>query len=119
MPPARPTHGPSPDTPATLTVSDDAATVHLTTGQSVTVALVPSSALSWHVPVATGAAVRRIRATGGYPSHEPARATFLAVHPGRAYLSAIDDAQCLHAKPPCMLPQRSWRVLVIVTPASP
>ena len=116
--PTGPTPSPSAGAPGILTVADSGATVRLSLGQSVTVTLGPHSPFSWHVPAVTGTAVRRTSSGGGYPGHEPARATFLAVRPGRAVLSAVDDAACLHAQPSCMLPQQSWRVVVIVARSS-
>jgi hypothetical protein len=100
---------------ASLTAADNGATVRLTTGQSITVTLIPAPPFSWHLPAATGSILHRTAASGGYPARRPARATFRAIRPGRAVLSAIDDTQCLHAQPACMLPQRSWRVVIIVT----
>jgi hypothetical protein len=100
---------------ASLTAADNGATVRLTTGQSITVTLVPALPFSWHLPAATGSIFHRTDASGGYPARRPARATFRAMRPGRAVLSAIDDAQCLHAQPACLLPQRSWHVVIIVT----
>ena len=44
----------------------------------------------------------------------PARATFVAVRVGRAFLFSMTDAPCLHAKPRCMIAQRLWRVTIIV-----
>ena len=102
-------------TSASLTAASDGATVRLATGQSIIVTLVPTPPFSWHLPAATGSVVHRTDASGGYPERRSARATFRAVRPGRAVLSAIDDAQCLHARHSCMLPQRSWHVVVIVT----
>jgi hypothetical protein len=116
--PARPQGG-TPSQPASksasLTAADNGATARLTTGQSITVTLVPAPPFSWHLPAATGSTIHRTEASGGYPERNPARAVFRAAHPGRAVLSAIDDAQCLHASHPCMLPQRSWHVMIIVT----
>jgi hypothetical protein len=109
-----PTPRPSGGALGTLTVADNGATVRLSTGQSLTVTLGPHSAFSWHVPAATGAAVRRTSASGGYPGDRPARATFLAVRAGRSILAAVDDTACLHAQPACLLPQQSWQVVVIV-----
>jgi uncharacterized membrane protein len=88
--------------------------VRLFRGQSVSVVL-RGSALSWHVPAATGRAVRRTGASGGYPGHQPARATFVATWPGRAVLSSVNNIACLHARPSCAVAQRSWRVVVFVT----
>jgi hypothetical protein len=100
--------------PVSLTVLSNGKTVRLFRGQSVTVVLRPAG-LSWHVPAATGRAVRRTSASGGYPGRQPARATFLATSPGRATLGSIDDIACLHARPSCAVVQRSWQVVVFVT----
>jgi hypothetical protein len=100
--------------PVALTVLSNGRTVRLFRGQSVTVVL-RDAGLSWHVPAATGTAVRRTSASGGYPGRQPARATFLATSPGRAILSSVDDIACLHARPACAVAQRSWRVVVFVT----
>lgn len=101
-------------TPGPLTAASNGTTVRLFRGQSVSVML-RGTALSWHVPAATGRAVRRTSASGGYPGHQPARATFLATWPGRAVLSSVNDTACLHARPSCAIAQRSWRVVVLVT----
>jgi hypothetical protein len=99
--------------PMSLTAASDGTTVRLFRGQSVSVVL-RGTALSWHVPVATGRAVRRTSASGGYPGHQPARATFVASWPGRAILSSFDDIACLHTMPSCAVAQRAWRVVVFV-----
>jgi len=100
--------------PVSLTAVRNGTTVRLFRGQSVSVVL-GDTALSWHVPVATGRSVRRTDASGGYPGHQPARATFVATWPGRAVLSSFDDIACLHTKPACAIAQRAWRVVVVVT----
>jgi hypothetical protein len=97
-----------------LTAVSNGTTVRLFRGQSLSVVL-RGTALSWHVPAASGRAVRRTSASGGYPGHQPARATFVATWPGRAVLSSVNDIACLHARPSCALAQRSWRVVVFVT----
>jgi hypothetical protein len=101
-------------TPVSLTVVSNGRTVRLFRGQSVTVVL-RRAGLAWHVPAATGRAVRRTSASGGYPGRQAARATFLAAWPGRAILSSFDDIACRHALPSCEIAQRSWRVVVFVT----
>jgi hypothetical protein len=95
-------------------VADNGATVRLRPGQRVTIALAAQGRLAWHVPAAAGAAMRKVSSSGGYPGTQPARGTFLAVRPGRATLTAIDDTACLHAQPACALPQQEWLVTVVV-----
>jgi hypothetical protein len=101
--------------PATLTTAGSGGTVRLRTGQRVSVVLVAQGLFSWHVPAATGAAVARTSASGGYPGRRPARAVFLAVRPGTATLTAIDDTACLHTQPACLPAQQVWHVTIIVT----
>jgi predicted secreted protein len=98
----------------TVTVADDGSTVRLHRGQSLTVVLDPTGLFSWHLPTVTGAGLRQVNASGGYPDQQPARATFLATQSGTATLQAIDDTACLHATPACLPPQRQWRVTVTV-----
>jgi hypothetical protein len=113
---------PPPDSPpATRTASDELAavddhtTVRLHPGQSLAVMLAPDGLFQWHVPTVIGIAVRQVSASGGYPSQEPARATFLAEGRGEATLQAVDDTACLHTHPACNPPQRRWQVTVTVT----
>ncbi len=118
--PAGSATGPASTTPASarsLTETDNGATVRVSTGQTVTVTLSPHGGFRWHVPVASGTALRRVSAAGGYPGKAPARAVFRAEGPGRAVLSSADDIACLHSHPACLLAQRAWRVTVIVAPA--
>lgn len=105
---------PAPGGSGVLTVADNGRTIRVAAGHSVTVVL-GRNGLAWHIPAASSTVLRRTSASGGYPGRAPARATFLAVRPGRAQLSAADDAACLHAQPACMLPQRAWVVSVVVT----
>jgi len=42
-------------------------------------------------------------------------ASFVAVRPGLATLTSTTDARCLHAQPPCEIPQQLWTVTIIVT----
>lgn len=101
--------------PVTLTTTDDGATVRVRPGQRVIVTLASQGLFSWHIAAAAGIAVHRVSASGGYPGRQPARAAFLAVRPGSATLTAIDDTACLHAQPACEPAQQVWRVTVIVT----
>jgi hypothetical protein len=100
--------------PQALTIADNGATVRLRRGQSLTVVLDSQSIMSWHVPSVDGVALTPVSASGGYPARTPAQATFLAVRPGGATLQAIDDIACLHVRPPCLPPQQTWKVTVVV-----
>jgi hypothetical protein len=102
----------------TLTQSDNGATVVLARGQQIIVVLGGTGMPTWDQPLAAGphaSLLRRVSASGGYPSSAPARAVFLAVHPGTSVIRSITDAACLHAKPSCEIAQQVWQVSVIVT----
>ena len=87
-------------------------------GQEVTVALGPPGlAMPWDQPVAQGAAVALVSASGGYPTSLPARVVFRAVQAGTARLTSATDAKCLHLEPRCLPPEWVWEVTVTV-PAS-
>lgn len=96
-----------------LTVADDGITISMLTGQQVTVVLEPGG--QWHRPATSSGALVLVSASGGYPTTMPASAVFRAVRPGTALMTSATDAACLHAKPPCAIPQRGWRVTVIVS----
>lgn len=116
VPPSVTSSSPSPTLvgPSQLTVADNGTTVRLVRGQSVTAELAAQGMWSWHVPVATGTAVRQVNSSGGYPTEQPARATFVATEPGTAELTAIDDTACLHGNPVCLPRQGQWRVSIVV-----
>jgi hypothetical protein len=116
--PSVPAQGSPPPTlagPVTLTLADNGAVIRLRAGQRVAVALASEGFLSWHVPAAAGAAVRRVSVSGGYPGQQPARGAFLVVRSGRVILTSIDDTACLHTQPACEPAQQEWRVTVIVS----
>ena len=69
---------------------------------------------SYDLPQSTTAVMRRTNASGGYPTDQPARATFVATARGTADLIASTDYACLHATPPCEIAQREWMVHVVV-----
>jgi hypothetical protein len=98
----------------TLTAADNGAVLDLRVGQQVRVVL-SAAFMSWHLPGAAGAALRRVSASGGFPGHQPARAVFLAVEPGTVTLADMSDAACLHTHPKCMIPQELWQVTVRVS----
>lgn len=102
----------------TLTQSDNGATVVLARGQSIIVVLGAPGFATWDQPLAAGpraGSLRRVQASGGYPSTAAAKATFVAVRTGTALIRAITDAACLHTKPPCEIAQQVWQVSVEVT----
>jgi hypothetical protein len=82
-------------------------------GERINVAL-GREGQQWDQPTSDGPAVRRSAASGGYPSDQPARASFLAVSAGQAQLTATTDAACLHTQPRCMIAQRDWSVEIVV-----
>ena len=100
--------------PGRLTVAEDGTTVRLSRGESVTADLAAQGMFSWHVPVVAGTAVRQVTNSGGYPTDQPALATFVATEPGTAVLTSTDDTACRHAHPACLPPQQQWRVTIIV-----
>ncbi len=105
---------PAPADPAHLTESDSGQTIHVVVGQQVQVELGGGSGGSYDLPQSSSAVMRRTSASGGYPTDQPARATFVATAKGTADLTATTDAACLHATPRCEIAQREWMVHVIV-----
>ena len=98
-----------------LTAADTGARVTLVTGQRLTVDLAPGpGAYAWHRPRLTGSGLRLLSVTGGYPSHGPMRAVYLATGPGTPVLSSVSDMPCLHARPRCLVDQRLWTATVII-----
>ena len=100
-----------------VTAADNGRTVVLARGKVLVVRLASQGLLTWDRPRladSAPAALRELSARGGYPSRAPVVARFLAVRPGRATLSSITDARCLHVAPRCAFDQRLWHVRVIV-----
>jgi hypothetical protein len=104
----------APNGEVTVTEADSGKTVHLRIGQRLRVVLV-GHGMQWHRPASPEPLLRVAEASGGYPSTRPAIAVFLAVRSGTASVSSITDHPCLHAQPPCMIPQRVWSLRVLVT----
>ncbi len=114
-PPApRPTGTRTPAGLVTLTTADNGTTIAVRTGQVITVDLRARGVMSYRQPQASGPALARLSASGGYPSGRAAMARFRAVHPGTSDLFSVTDARCLHTTPRCAFPQISWRVTVVV-----
>ncbi|MGN6795972.1 MAG: hypothetical protein ACTHJW_26605 [Streptosporangiaceae bacterium] len=101
----------------TVTTSDDGATVVLVPGQVISVVLRGQGVPMWNRPRLAGVVpgvLRQLSASGGYPSRAPGRADYRAVHPGTATILSATNARCLHAQPACAIPERLWRVTVVV-----
>jgi len=108
-----PSATPVPSGEVTVTEADSGRTVHLHIGQRLRVVL-GGHGQQWHLPASPGSSLRLAAASGGYPSNRPADAVFIAVRAGTASITSVTDDPCLHAQPPCMIPQRAWSVHVIV-----
>lgn len=99
-----------------MTEASSGTTVRLRTGQSVRVSLPGGANGGYHQPGSSdGTVARRTAASGGYPTDQPAQATFFAVHVGTADLSSTTDFTCLHTNPRCLPPQRQWVVHLVVS----
>ncbi|NUR99110.1 MAG: hypothetical protein HOV67_28110 [Kribbellaceae bacterium] len=96
--------------PHTLKKDDTGATLKLSVGESATVSL-PAE---YDPPRATGSALTKGAATGGFPTGRPVEASFTAARPGRAELMSATDYACLHATPRCGTAQQLWRIHVLV-----
>lgn len=93
---------------------DSGRTIHVSVGDLVKVRL-PGGSGGYHRPRTSDRdVVRRISASGGYPSNDPARATFRARAHGTVDLTSYTDYACLHTQPRCLPPQREWTVHVVV-----
>jgi hypothetical protein len=96
--------------PHTLTKDHTGATLTLSVGEAVKVSL----EAEYQVPRATGNALTRTAAFGGFPTGRPVEATFTAIRPGNAELITATDYPCLHATPKCGVAQQLWRIHVVV-----
>jgi hypothetical protein len=106
----------------TVTTSDDGATVVLVPGQIIAVVLRSQGVLRWSPPRLAASmteVLRRLGASGGYPTKSPARASYRAVLAGTTEILSATSARCLHARPPCAIAQRLWRVTIVVHHPSP
>jgi hypothetical protein len=96
----------------TVTQADNAGTVTLRTGDTLVVSLP-----AMYVPptVAPAGVLALAGSTGGYPAGQALLARYTAAAPGRADVSTVSDAACLHQPLPCPSPQVPWRLHVTVT----
>jgi hypothetical protein len=107
------TTSPAPSGPrATLTDADSGTTLNVRVGAVITVQLAVASGYRWSAPGSTNPAVVAVVGAGQLPDGS-ATATFRAVTPGTAELSATGDPTCY---PACKRLSRTWQVSVVVTP---
>ncbi len=112
--PVRVSAAPPPANPAHLTESDSGQTVRIRVGEDVSVELPGGPSGGYHQPLSSSDIMKRTSASGGYPTDQPARASFVATRVGTAELTSYDDFACLHSDPRCLPAQREWIVHVIV-----
>jgi hypothetical protein len=103
-----------PANPSALNENDSGKTIHVSVGQQVNVELGGSGGSYDQPQSSNSAVVQRTSASGGYPTNQPARASFVAVAKGRADLTSATDYACLHTTPRCEIAQREWIVHVVV-----
>lgn len=97
----------------TLSDSSDGTSITVHAGTTIVVDLAASSSYRWTEPDTSNAGVLR-RSSGSTGADGSATATFDAVSPGSADLSAVDNPDCLPQG--CRPPSRLWRVTVTVVP---
>jgi hypothetical protein len=94
--------------------SDSGRTIHVVSGDKISVRL-PGGNGGYHRPRSSDESIAdRIWSTGGYPSDDDARATFVARHRGKADVTSYTDFACLHTTPRCLPPQKMWVVHIVV-----
>lgn len=108
-PTTRPTSGAH-----SLGEGDSGADAHLRVGEHIAVGLRGGNYDGYPIPHVVGVAIERAWGSGGYPTPCEARANFVAVAPGSARLESQTDFFCLHSKPPCLPPSKTWSVRVFV-----
>lgn len=103
-------------TPAreTLTSADSGATVTTRVGHRISVTLGDLPGVKWYRPAANGHLLRLTSATGGFPTSKPMRASYLALAPGTAEITATGDLACRRPPTPCERPSPIWQVRVII-----
>jgi hypothetical protein len=97
--------------PTVLTQQQNGAIVELKVGERVLLA--PGT--DWVPPKITGVGLRVVAVSGGYPSHEPLKATLLAVAVGTSYIDDYTDAACFHETPRCLRPVQELHFTVVIT----
>ncbi len=112
LPTAPPTTAPTrSSSPTVLTESSSGNTVQIKIGRSIYVTLPGGANGGYDQPATSSTSVaRRTSASGGYPTNQPAQATFTGAKPGTADLTSQTDYTCLNSNPRCLPPQKQWLV---------
>lgn len=108
-----PAPGPAPGPPVTLTAADAGRSVALARGQVLVVELLADGQGTWS---GLSASDRSVLETVAAPRRTDgnAMATFTAVGPGQATVTAVQSPACGQATPPCLAPARLFEVTVVV-----
>ncbi len=101
------TAGPSVD----VGEADNGTRVRLRSGQRLRLTLSPDYQ---PVSVSDPRLLRTGTETGGFPTGQPLLTVLVVAAPGEVTLTSSSDATCLHATPPCALPQRLWMLKVSI-----
>jgi hypothetical protein len=92
-------------------MADHASTLTLSVGQRFLLYL-ENSSMVWTVTFDDGGTV--ILPVVGVELVSGAQGLFQAAAPGQAFLSALGDAPCRQAEPPCMMPSIAFELTIIV-----
>jgi hypothetical protein len=93
----------------TITLADDRATVSVAVGEQVLVKL--GTDLEWTVQMSDTTVLVRVR---GVALIVGAQGLYAAAKAGPTLVTAIGDAACRTAVPPCMVPSRLFSVTIVV-----
>ena len=108
LPTTAPTAGHASDL-RTITLADDGATVSVAVGEQVLVKL--GTDLVWTVQISDPTVLVRVR---GVALIVGAQGLYAAAKAGTTLVTAIGDAACRTAVPPCMVPTRLFSVTIVV-----
>lgn len=108
LPTTAPTSRPASDL-RTITLTDDGATVSVAVGEQVLVKL--GTDLVWTVQLTDPTVLVRVR---GVALIVGAQGLYAAEKAGSTLVTAIGDAACRTAVPPCMVPSRLFSVTIVV-----